>query len=194
MILTVVGCVPPSEKPRRLLSNPVPKVRQLTILSREITHHHRQPSRSTLAVRKLTLKERADLGRTRRPGVRGYQLHSVGCVEGPTKLEHFLFSSYLVRDPLARLLRIRKWPLRVDTTGVVLLTDGSLLVARLAVGFSVDKSGCWCFVLGDTIVRLSAVPWFLSCIPSVARTASSGIDSVPWRADSYRKPWPRLAA
>lgn len=43
-----------------------------------------------------------------------------------------------------------------------------------------DRSGCRCFVLGDTIVGLSAVPWFLSCILLVASRAVS-VSTVIWR-------------
>ena len=192
----MVGCVPPPEKPRRLLSNPVPKVRHL---NNDPQPRDYSPPPPTIHIH--TRCEEVDAEGKGGPGADSpagsswiSAAYSVGSVEGPTRLEYFLFSSYLVRDPLARLLRIWKWPLRVDTTGVVLLTNGSLLVAGLAIGFSVDKSGCWCFVLGDTIVGLSAVPWFLSCMPLVARTAAPGVDSVPWRADSNWKPWPWLAA
>jgi len=107
-MLTVIGCVSLSKKPRKLLNNPAPRVRQLTVLSRENTHHQHQPSGFTPAVRRSTLRERVNLPES---------MDISRTIEGPTKPERFLFSSYPVRDPSALLQRTRKWPLHVDTTG-----------------------------------------------------------------------------
>jgi hypothetical protein len=120
-MLMVTGSASPAEKrPRRLPNNPPgPRVRRLTVLCRENTHHH-QPFRFALAVRSLSGRE---------GGVTGVHCHQLEARGWGTHRDRTLSLVMPSGNLLVRLPRIR----RCLTLGAGGVLPGRHIVSLLRV-------------------------------------------------------------